>query len=89
VDSVAIIVQPCYLKTEEPCKSITPHHLGSLQNILSNVFLAGLGLSGLAAVISVTTEGLNGTAVLLYPPGAYVTPNISSTYYTPVVLVLI
>lgn len=86
MDSVAIILQPCYLKTEEPCKSIIPHHLGSLQNILSNVFLAGFGLSGLAAVISVTTEGLNGTAVQLHPPAAYVTLNIGSTYYTLVVL---
>lgn len=63
--------------------------LGLLQNILTTVFLAGLGLTGLAAMINVTTEGLSGTAVLLHAPAAYVTVHINSTHYTPVGIVII
>lgn len=55
---MTIILQLCYLESGDPCKPISPSHLGSLQNILTNVFLAEFGLSGLAAVIIVPTEGL-------------------------------
>ena len=89
VVSMATILQLCYLESEDPCKLITPHHLGSLQNILPNVFLAGFGLSGLAAVIIVTTEGLTRTAVMLHAAAADVAVYINSTSYTLVLIIII